>query len=116
MSAAARAAIAAAASTVPAVTCQPYPMPSTNPGSAFVALARTARSANGFGYMTTWAVFVTLPQDRVAAEKFIDTNATAVADALSAALVVTSITPTDLVLDGLGTVPVLVFEGARESE
>jgi len=108
-----RAAIAAAASTVDGVTCTPNYRQSLSPGDAFVRLDRRARSENGYGYMDTWQVWLALPQDQASAETWLDTNIDALTAALSAEIVVTAITPAELVP---GPTPVngVIFEGARE--
>lgn len=105
--------LAAVASAVEGLNVTPYMRQSTRPGDGWVSLQRSDRDDSGFGFMDRWAVTVVLPQDLVAAEKWIDTNADALANALAKEMVVTAMVPATLVLD-LGNVPGLVIEGSRE--
>lgn len=107
-----RAAIAAAANTVTGINCKPYFRQSTKPGDACVRLAAHARSENGYGFMDTWQVWLVLPQDLLTGEKYLDDHMDTIAAALSAELVITTVTPADLVF---GTNPVngAIFEGVR---
>jgi len=115
MSALARQALAAAASTVDGVDVSPWFRQTTKPGAGMVRLERWTRSENGFGGVNTWQVWVTLPQDLATAEKWIDEHVSELVEALSPQMVVTSVTPQQLALD-TGSVPIVVIEGSREQE
>lgn len=114
MSAAVRAAIAAAVETVPGLSCAPYFRQTTKAGDGMVRLDRLTRSQNGFGFMATWQVLLVLPQDVQAAEKYLERITPALIAALAEELIVTTVTPQELVLDNGVRVPVVVIEGNRE--
>jgi hypothetical protein len=104
--------IAAAADTVAAVSCTPRWRQSTKPGAATVRRDRT-EYPNRFGGIVTWQVVVTLPQDQVGAEKWMDDNLADLVAALGDVLAVRSAFPAEIAVDA-GTVPVLIVEGQRE--
>lgn len=112
MSAAIRQEIADAAMTVADINCSIYFRQSMRPFDASVRLAVRNRSSDGFGFMDTWQVWIALPQDVAAAEKWLDQNIDAVSEALGEAMIVTSVTPSEMVIDA-GTIPGVIFEGAR---
>lgn len=116
MSTATRQAISDAANTVPEVSCTPHTRVTTRTGDAMVRLGRMNRSSNGFGFVNTWQVLVILPQDLTAAEKYLDTLIPSLIPAVSEELVITSITPQELVLETGTTIPCCVIEGSRESD
>lgn len=116
MSAATRAAIAAAASTVEPVKCTPYFRQTTKPGDGMVRLERQERDDSGLGFLATWQVLIVLPQDVATAEKWLDTNAPALVDALSEVLIVTTVEPRELAPETGGRIPVVVITGIREQE
>lgn len=112
MSLATREEIADAANTVEGIKATPYFRQTTRPGDAFVRLDRWARDSTGFGYIQTWALCVLLPQALAAAEEYLDENLETIVEAVSEALVVTTVTPSRLALD-TGTIPVVMIEGTR---
>lgn len=111
--AATRAALAAAAATVEGINCTAYYRQSLAPGDAFVRLSSRTRSENGFGFMDTWQIWLALPQDAVAAEKYLDSHVGEITAAISAEVIVTTVTPSELVL-GANSVNGVIFEGVRE--
>lgn len=116
MSAEARTAIAAAASTVAGVNCKPYYRQSAKPGDACVRLASRAKAGNGFGYVDTWQVWLVLPQDLAAAEKWIDEHGPELEAALEQEFIggVATVTPADLQFGNGPGVNGVIYEGARE--
>lgn len=112
MSAAARTAIATAASAVEGVNCTPYYRQTTKPGDALVRLDRTFRDDTHFGFMAVWQVVVILPQDLATAEKWLDEHMDSIVEELSEVVVITTVTPQQLALD-TGLVPCVVIEGNR---
>lgn len=104
--------IAAAASAVDGVKVTPFYRQTTKVGDGWVALQRLDRDDSGLGFMESWAVMVVLHQDIVTAEKWIESHADALTDALADELVVTAVIPERLVID-TGTVPGLTVEGVR---
>lgn len=114
MSAAVRAALAAAASSVEGIHCSPYFRQTTKPGDAMVRLDQI-NIPNPFGGITTWQVLVVLPQDIETAEKYMDDKVPLLFEALSNEAVVRKATPQELVID-TGRVPVVVIELTRESD
>jgi len=115
MSKAVRETLAAAATTVEGVSCQPYFVQSTEPGAAMVRLDRI-EYPNSFGGICHWNVVVLLPQDMAAAEEYVDTKIPAVKAALEGELVITQIQPQRLEIDGIGILPCVFINGHREQE
>jgi hypothetical protein len=105
--------IAAAASTVAGVNVTPYYRQNLQAGQGFVRLHAKARDNSGFGWMDTWQVWLALPQDIPTAEAWLDDTTPALIEALSPVLVLTTVTPSTLVVDA-NSVPGVVIEGARE--
>ena len=116
MSDAVRTAIADAASTVSGVNVTPYFRQTTRAGDGMVRLDHATRDANGFGYVDTWHVLVLLPSDIAQAEQWLEANLNDLADAVGTELLISTITPSELVLDNGVTVPAVVIEGHREHE
>ncbi|HWI43265.1 MAG TPA: hypothetical protein VNS81_06565 [Nocardioides sp.] len=116
MSSEARAAIAAAASTVAGVNCSPYYRQSLDPGDACVRLSVRTKASNGFGYVDTWQVWLALPQDVEDAEKWLDDRGAEVVAALNPEFIggIRTITPAELVLGGGTATNGVIYEGARE--
>lgn len=110
----ARSEIAAAASLAGVVNVTPYYRQSLKTGDGFVRFASQARSSNGFGWMKTWEVWVAVPQDVEAAEKWLETNLQPLIDRLDTELIVTGAAPAELVL-GTTTANGLIVTGAREA-
>lgn len=116
MSLAVRQAIADAAGTVTGVKVEPRFTPVTKVGTGCVRLDRT-EYPNRFGGVDHWQVIVCLPQDLTEAEKWIDDNRLALYTAVREELVVTSITPEQVVFDyGTAPLPCLTIAGHREQE
>jgi hypothetical protein len=90
-----------------------YYRQSARPGTGFVRLADKNRAGNGFGFIDTWVVLITLPQDVAAAEKFIEQIAEPLLTALDPVMHVQSLTPTQIVFDAQ-SVNGVVITGARE--
>lgn len=104
--------IAAAASSVEGVTVDPVPRQLTGVGRGFVALARSERDDSGLGFMDWWDVTIVLPTDLGAAELWIEFNRDALCTALEAEIIVTTITPVQLLLDE-ATVNAVTITGPR---
>ena len=107
----ARADIAAAASLPGVSKVSEYYRQSLKPGDGFVRLAQRERDSSGFGWMDKWEVWLSIPADFVAAEKWLDQNLDALTDALNSVVVVTTVTPSELVL-GSSTVNGVIFAGS----
>lgn len=106
--------LADAVNTVDAITCTPGYRQTVKAGEAMVRFAGLRRDASGFGYMNTWQIVLTLPQQLSASEAFVDQHLDALLEAVEPVLIVTTAEPRELVLDNAaGTVPVLVVEGTR---
>jgi hypothetical protein len=113
MSAALRAAFAAAANGVLGdKRCAPYYRTTTRPGDAWVSFARRDRDDTGFGYMDSWEIRVALSQDLATAEAWVDEHSDDLADAIATELVVTAVVMVTLVTD-TGNTPGLIIEGVR---
>jgi hypothetical protein len=108
-----RAELAAAASSVEGLDVVEYYRQSLRPGTGFVRLAEKTAADNGFGYVDTWDVVVVLPQDLVAAEKFLEYCQAPLLAALEAVMFVKTLTPTQIIFDAQ-SVPGVVVTGARE--
>lgn len=115
MSAAVRAALAAAANTVAGVRCSAYYQQSTAPGTASVRLDRV-EYPNRFGGVAHWQVLVMLPQKLDAAEKWVDDKLPALHDALEAELVITNAGMQQVITEAGVTLPCVVIAGHREQE
>lgn len=113
MTAAARAAIAAAASSLDGISCSAYYRQSFKPGDAMVRLAGRGPDPE-LGSTDTWQVYVALSQDVATAEKWLDAHLGDLETALAAEMTVTSITPTEFVT-GSTSVNGVVVEGDREA-
>ncbi|GAA1977523.1 hypothetical protein GCM10009798_43430 [Nocardioides panacihumi] len=105
--------IAAAASTVTGIDCEPSYQQSLTPGDGFVRLAVSNRADNGFGFVNTWQVWIALSQDVATAEEWMDDHLSEVIDALDPVLLITSATPSELILAGGASINGLIVEGAR---
>lgn len=114
MSAAVRAELAAAVNGAGAAAkCAPYFVQATKPGSAWVRRDRT-EYPNRFGGVVTWQIVVVLPPDLASAEKYADEKGPVLVEALADHLVVTSVTPQQIVLDDHPPLKALFIEGHRE--
>lgn len=105
--------LAAALTAVPGVNVAPYYRQNAQPGMGFIRLHAKTRDDTGMGFMDTWQAWILLPQDLAAAELWLETNLPALIAAAAPHIVITTITPSQLVLEQ-GTVPGVVIEGARE--
>lgn len=115
MSAAVRQAIAAAANTVEGITCSEYYWQTAKAGAAMVRFENTDYTVP-FGGVSTWAVWVLVPTNIAAAEKWIDTWVPALVAALDKTVIsVTRATPQMFVFES-GQVPGVSIEGTRETE
>lgn len=110
----AREAIAAAASTVEGVNVVPRFRASTRPGDGCVRLDRVTYP-NTLGGYVTWQVLITLAQDVVTAETWLDAHLDELVDALGDEMTVSTVEPRELVID-TGRVPCVVVTGTRETE
>ena len=107
--------IAAAASTVDGVTCASNHRQLTRLGDACVRFVSNARDDSGFGFLTTWQVWIALHQDIATAEKWIDDHTDALIAALSPEMTVTTIAPAELNF-GTNSIPGVIVEGIRGKE
>lgn len=116
MSAAARKALADAASTVDGITCHPYFVQSLTTGQAVVRLDRINYPPDSFGGVVRWNVVVMLPQDQAQAEKYIEGHLDPLVAALDGEWQIAEAQPQQLNLPSVGIVPVLFITGHREQE
>lgn len=115
MSAAARQAIAAAASTVPGIQVTPYFNQDVTPGVGRVRWDRTDHP-NKFGGVTTWQVVMNLPNDLASGEQWLEQNMPAIRDAVASEMTVTTVRYEQYQLPGGGTHFYALIEGTREQE
>lgn len=105
----------ATAATIDGLTkVTPYYRQTTKTGDGFVQLLELNRGDNGFGFMATWQVVIFVPQDVADAERWMETNLSALIDALDTELIVTSAGP-DTVLLPSGATNTITINGAREA-
>jgi len=114
MSAADRQAISDAMNTVAGITCSPYYRQVTKAGEAMVRIDRTVYP-DSLGGLATWQVVVILPQDVVAAEKYLDEKTDALVAAAWTQMAVGSVTPSEIVLAEGQRLPCVLIEGVRET-
>jgi hypothetical protein len=115
MSAAIRAAIAAAANThLGDKRVTPYYRQTTTAGWGWVSMGPSNRDDTGFGFMDTWEIRVVLSQEIAKAEAWIDEHRDALTAAIAEHLIVTTVAPAVLNLDQKTTVNALIIEGVRE--
>jgi len=112
----ARADIARAASSVIGVNVTPNYRQVTKAGEGFVRWAGRDLAEDRFGYMDRWQVWLVVPQDLPAAEDWVADKAAALIAALDPELVVTSLTPADLVIGTATALNGLIIDGARPSD
>jgi hypothetical protein len=102
----------AQAATLDGVTnVTPLYRQSLRPGDGFVRLGQRRRAANGFGYIQDWEVWIAVPDDLAAAETWLDTHLAAITETVDAVIVVTTVTPSQLVL-GSATANGIVLAGS----
>lgn len=75
-----------------------YYRQSLRPGDGFVRMGQRRRAANGFGFVQDWEVWLALPADPATAEKWLDDHLTEITEAVSGVIVVTTATPSELIL------------------
>lgn len=105
--------LAAAASSVEGISVQPYFNQTTKAGSGMVRMDRTDYP-NVFGGIVTWQILVMLPQDIAQAEKYLEAKAPALVAALSEHMVVRTVAPQQIQIEGAQILPALVISGTRE--
>lgn len=110
-----RAAIAAAADTVAGITAAPYFVQDVYPGRVWVQLDHV-EYPNQFGGVAFWNVVLVLPQDQALAEAYLDTTMPLLRAAIDPELVVTTVTPQRIQIDGIGVVPTVFITGHREED
>lgn len=120
MTDAARTAIATAASTVAGINVSPYYRQISGTGEGMVRMDRTTYP-DPFGGIVTWQVLIVVPQDVVAAERWLEAHQDELVDALSPEMTVRTVTPKELVTPQAKPGPalvtsVVVIEGDRERE
>lgn len=104
--------IAAAASTVDGVNITPDYRQTLKVGEGFVKWNGRVVDDSGLGWIDTWQVWLSVPQDRAGGEKWLTEHLDALLDALDAELVVTAALAADLVLGSTSTNG-LIIEGMR---
>lgn len=112
MSAEAREALAAAASSVAGVDVRPYYRQTTEPGSGWIRLDRI-EYPDRFGGVAWWEVVVVCPQDQELAVAFMDDRVDALVAALRDEMTVTAVHPYAVDLAEVGRVPAFILEGHR---
>lgn len=85
------------------------------PGEGMVRWAGTSQASNRFGWVTTWQVWIALPQDVAAAEVWVDANMAALVDAANNEMTVTQVSPQQLALGDTLTNG-LIIEGGRAAD
>lgn len=110
----ARAAIANALNVTGLVHVEEHYTQLARPGDGFVKWASRGREANGFGWIDTWQVWIQLPQDVQDAEQWLTWHLDTLIAAADTELVVTTVTPAELVLADR-TTNGLIFEGTRHA-
>lgn len=92
----------------------PFYRQSLKPGDGFVEFAGKVRGDNGFGWIDTWNVWIAVPQDVEAAERWLEEHMQDVIDEVDIReLIVTTAGPSNRLLGGQ-VVNGLVITGTRE--
>ncbi|WP_323792419.1 hypothetical protein [Nocardioides sp.] len=107
--------IAAAASSVLGLTGHPYVVGDTSPGTVYPRVERIDYP-NAFGGVVFYNVVLVLPQDYAEAEQYLEQKLPDLKGALEPHLVITSVQPQRLQLDGIGVLPVAFINGHREAD
>ena len=107
-----RADIATAASTVEGVNVTADYRQTLKVGEGFVKWNGRIVDDSGLGWMDTWQVWLSVPQDRAAGEAWVTERLDALLDAIDAELIVTAVLAADLVLGSTKTNG-LIIEGTR---
>lgn len=110
-----RAEIAAAASEVDGIECSPEYAVQTTPGQAYVQWLRSDYP-NQLGGWNYWGVVVTLPQDALAAQRWIEQHKAALVEALREVMYVDQARPELVTETDNPSKKVLAVEGHCESE
>lgn len=103
--------IATAMNATGLVKVKPYYRQSLRPFDGFVKWNGQDQGSERIGYVNRWQVWIALPQDVVAAEKWLEQNLSTLVEALDTEVIVTSATPAELVL-GDNSVNGLIIEGS----
>lgn len=93
-----RAALAAAATLAGITNVSAYYRQSLRAGDGFVRWSRRTPDDSGFGWVHTYEVWLALPSQETAAEKWIETNLDQLLAAIGTVTVVTAAEPATLVL------------------
>lgn len=109
---AARAELAAALTQVDGLNVTPYYRQVTKPGEGIIKLAGLTAATNGFGFVTRWQAWICVPQDRAAAEKWIEAHHDPIVAALKRLWTPTVVVPIDLQFDTT-VVNGVIYEGIR---
>ena len=107
--------LAAAASEVDGLTGHAYFASVTTAGNVLVRLERT-EYPNKFGGVCHWNLVLILPQDQKTAEQFAEEKVPLLRAAAAPHLVITSVVPQQLKIDGLGVLPTVFINGHREED
>lgn len=108
--------IAAALTATGRVKVTPHHRQSLRPGDGCVRFAGMTAASNGFGFVTTWEVWIAIPQEVKAGELWLEANLPALLTALEPEVIVTNVTPVELALGGPNTTNGVILEGAREAD
>lgn len=104
--------IAAALSAVEGISVTPGFRESTKVGDGWITLGKM--TPQDFGYIKEWRVTIVIPNERTAAEVWMDANLEVIADAVKRQLEVTQVTPAEIPLKETGTtVYAIVIQGVR---
>ena len=106
--------LAAAATALDGVSVSEQYRQSLKAGDGFVKWNGRTRGDEGLGWIDTWQVWIALPQDVGAAEKWLTAHLEPLISVLDDVLVVTSATPAELLLSAKPTNG-LIIEGTRPS-
>lgn len=104
----------AAAATASGVDVSPDYRQTLQPYAGFVKWSGRNRDDSGFGWIDVWQVWLALPQDVRTAEQWLGEHLAPLVAAVDAELVVTTVSPAELVLDASKTNG-LIIEGTRAS-
>ncbi|GAA5153826.1 hypothetical protein GCM10023340_36430 [Nocardioides marinquilinus] len=107
--------LATAANGVEGLTATPYFTSGTRAGTVWIRLDRI-EFPDRFGGIAHWNVVLVLPQDQAESERYFEATTPALREALADHLVVTSVTPQRLQLDGVGPLSVAFINGHREAD
>lgn len=103
--------IAAAATGTDLVNVTAHYRQSLKPFDGFVRWGGQVQGSERLGYVDTWEVWLALPQDVVAAERWLEANLSTLVAAIDSEVIVTSADPAELVL-GSTAVNGLIIRGS----